>query len=126
MERHLNGVAIDEYVEPVVQHQLPERTQVQEVMCDFSKDLTTEDILRCRIRAIDQMVALCSRREVPQPEQRLPTFCQDLIKEESPAPELLNPELCPLICAKTLCPISLAKSACRTAAGRSVSSAHST
>ena len=53
MERHLNSVATDEYVEPVVQHQLLERTQVQEVMCDFSEDLTTEDIVRRRIRAID-------------------------------------------------------------------------
>ena len=53
MERHLKGVATDEYVEPVVQHQLLERTQVQEVMCNFSKDLTTEDIVKHRIRAID-------------------------------------------------------------------------
>jgi hypothetical protein len=60
MERHLKGIAIDKYVEPVVQHQLPERTQVQEVMCNFSKDLTTEDIVRRQIHAIDQMVALCS------------------------------------------------------------------
>jgi hypothetical protein len=65
MERHLKGVAIDEYVEPVVQHQLPKRTQVQEVMCDFSEDLTIEDIVKRRIHAIDRMVALCSRREVP-------------------------------------------------------------
>jgi hypothetical protein len=75
MERHLKGVATDEYVEPVVQHQLLKRTQVQEVMCDFFKDLTTEDIVRRRIRAIDRIVALCFRREVPQLKQRLPTFC---------------------------------------------------
>jgi Protein of unknown function (DUF3435) len=107
MERHLQGIATDEYVEPVVQHQLPERTQVQEVMCDFSEDLTTEDIVRRRIRAIDRMVALCSRREAPQSRQRLPTFRQDPIKEESPEPELPDPELFPLVCAKTQCPICI-------------------
>jgi hypothetical protein len=107
MERHLKGIATDEYVEPVVQHQLPERTQVQEVMCDFSEDLTTEDIVRRRIRAIDRMVALCSRREDPRPKQPLPTFCQDLIKEESPEPESLDPELFPLVCEKTQCPICI-------------------
>jgi hypothetical protein len=107
MERDLKGVATDEYVEPVVQHQLPERTQVQEVMCDFSEDLTTEDIVRRRICAIDRMVALCSRREVPQPKQRLPTFCQDPIKEESPESELPGPELFPLVRAKTQCPICI-------------------
>ena len=107
MERHLKGVATDEYVEPVVHHQLPERTQVQEVMCDFSEDLTTEDIVRRRIRAIDRMVALCSRREVPQPKQRLPTIRQDPIKEESPEPESPDSELFPLVCAKTQCPICI-------------------
>jgi hypothetical protein len=107
MERHLKGVATDEYVEPVVQQQLPERTQVQEVMCDFSEDLTTEDIVRRRIRAINRMVALCSRREVPRPKQRLPTFHQDPIKEESLGPESPDPELFPLVCAKTQCPICI-------------------
>jgi hypothetical protein len=42
--------------------------QLQEVLCDFSEDLTTEDVVRRRIRAIDLMVALCARREVPQPK----------------------------------------------------------
>jgi hypothetical protein len=75
MERHLKGVATNEYVEPVVQHQLLKRTQVQEVMCDFFKDLTTEDIVRHRIRAINRMVALCSQREVLQLKHCLPAFC---------------------------------------------------
>jgi hypothetical protein len=76
-------------------------------MCDFSEDLTTEDIVRRRICAIDRMVALCSQREVPWPKQRLPTFCQDLIKEESPEPESPDPELFPLVCQKTQCPICI-------------------
>lgn len=107
MERHLNSVATDEYIEPVVQHQLPEQIQVQEVICDFSENLTTEDIVRRRIYTIDRIVALCSRREVLQPKQRLPTFCQKPIKEESPEPELPDPELFPLVCTKTQYPICI-------------------
>jgi hypothetical protein len=118
MERHLKGIATDEYVDPVVQHQLPERTQVQEVMCDFSEDLTTEDTVRRRIRAIDRMVALCSRREVPPPKQRLPTSHQDSVKEESLGPESPDPEPFPLLCAKTQCPICIGDNrltySCRT------------
>ena|ERR1700728_426444 len=53
------------------------------------------------------MVALCSQREIPQPKQRLPTFCWDLIKEESPEPELLDPELFSLVCEKTQCLICI-------------------
>jgi len=102
MERHLKKITTEEYVEPVVQHQLPERTQLQEIMCDFSEDLTTKDIVRRRIRAVNLMVALCSRREVPRPKQRLPTSRQDPIKEESP-----DPEPFPLLCAKTQCPICI-------------------
>jgi acyl-ACP thioesterase len=41
MERHLNNIPTNEYVEPVVQHQLLERTQVQEVMCKYRKSCAT-------------------------------------------------------------------------------------
>jgi len=76
-------------------------------MCDFSEDLTTEDIVRRQICAINQIVALCSWREDPRPKQPLPTFCQDLIKEESPEPESPDPELFPLVCEKTQCLICI-------------------
>jgi uncharacterized protein YpbB len=46
MQRHLNKTATEAYVEPVVQHELPERTQLQQVLCDFRTDLSTEDIVR--------------------------------------------------------------------------------
>jgi hypothetical protein len=77
IEQYLKGVAAGRYVEPVIQYQLPEQTQVQEVICDFSEDLTIEDIVKCRICVVDQMIVLCSRRKVPQLKQCLPTFCQD-------------------------------------------------
>jgi hypothetical protein len=101
MERHVKGVVTNKYVKPVVYYQLPKQTQVQEVVYDFSKDLTTEDIVKRRICAIDQIVVLCSWHKAPQPKQRLPTIRQDPIKEELPESELPDPELFPLICAKT-------------------------
>jgi hypothetical protein len=103
MERHLNKIATDEYIEPVVQHQLCERTQLQEVLCDFSTDLTTQDIVRRRIHAVDLMVALCSRPEVQQRKRRKQLFAPTHpIKEESP-----DVEPFPLLCVKTQCPICI-------------------
>ncbi|ELR02067.1 hypothetical protein GMDG_05228 [Pseudogymnoascus destructans 20631-21] len=52
------------YVEPVVKHQLPERAQLQEIMCDLSKDLIARNIIIRRIHAINTMVALSRRQEV--------------------------------------------------------------
>ena len=40
MKRQLNKFVVEEEVEPIVEHQLEERTQLQEVLCDFSKDLS--------------------------------------------------------------------------------------
>jgi hypothetical protein len=57
-------------MEPIIHHQLPERTELQEVICHFPKDFGPEDIIRGRIRTINLMVALCSRQEVPQPKPR--------------------------------------------------------
>jgi hypothetical protein len=68
LQRQLNKVQSNEYEAPVICHQLPERTKLQEVICDLSAELSSEEIVRRRIRTIDLMVALCSQREVPQPK----------------------------------------------------------
>jgi Tfp pilus assembly protein PilO len=60
MERQLKKVVKDEYVEPIILHQLPERTQLQEVICDLSKDLTTDEFVSCRIRAINLTIHIDS------------------------------------------------------------------
>jgi hypothetical protein len=70
LQRQLNNVQTAEYVAPVVQHQLPERIRVQEVLCSFPQGLSPDDIVRRRICAIDLMVALCSCREEPLPKPR--------------------------------------------------------
>ena len=102
MERHLNNISTDEYVEPVIKHKLLERTQLQGLICDFSENLATKDIVLRRIRTIDLMVALCCRREVQRPKPRSIIVQQEPIKEESPAPEPF-----PLLCKKTQCPICI-------------------
>ncbi|OBT39661.1 hypothetical protein VE00_10675 [Pseudogymnoascus sp. WSF 3629] len=68
LQRQLNKVKTNEYEAPVICHQLPERTKLQEVICDLSTELNSEEIVRRQIRTINLMVALCSQREVPQPK----------------------------------------------------------
>ncbi|QSZ31844.1 hypothetical protein DSL72_001413 [Monilinia vaccinii-corymbosi] len=63
LKRQLKKVPTNEYVEPIVHHQLPERTRLQEVLCDLSRDLSPSDIVSRRIRAIDLMIALSYRQE---------------------------------------------------------------
>jgi hypothetical protein len=64
MKRQLDKTIVaDVYVEPVVQHQLEERTQLQRILYDFSIDLSMKDVIRRKTRAINLMVALASRQE---------------------------------------------------------------
>ncbi|KAI9729334.1 MAG: hypothetical protein M1818_008541 [Claussenomyces sp. TS43310] len=113
MERQLNQVARDDYVEPVVQHQLPERAQLQAVLCDLSKDLSPSDIVIRRIRAIDLMVALSCRQETPRPKETsketspAPPTLPTCAKEESPGADPPAPDPLPLVCKKTQCIICL-------------------
>jgi hypothetical protein len=93
------------YVEPVVKHQLPERTQLQEIMCDLSKDLNPRDIAMRRIRAIDTMVALSRRQEVQCHKSQLSKSSSASSLGESPVPkeESPVPDIFPLKCKKTQC-----------------------
>lgn len=86
----------------MVQHQLRERSWLQEVIYNFSEDLPMHDIISRWICAINLIIALCSRREDQRPKQRPSKVSQALIKEESS-----NVEPIPLVCAKTQCPICI-------------------
>jgi hypothetical protein len=96
MERQLNGTKVEKYVAPVIRHQLPERTQLQEVVCDFHNGLSVEDVVKRRIRAINLMIALGAWQEVRPRKERLITP-EDYVKEES----LADADCFPLICKKT-------------------------
>jgi len=111
LQRQLNRVETEEYVEPVIHHQLLERTQLQEVICHFPKNLSPEDVVQRRIRVIDLMVALCSRREAPKgPKPRSVSSSNASSRgddsEASPptsSESPPDPEPFPLICEKTPC-----------------------
>jgi hypothetical protein len=110
LQRQLNNVETTEYVAPVVQHQLAERTRVQEVLCSFPKGLSLEDIVRRRICAIDLMVALCSCREEPLPKPQVASSWEsfgvgDPCESKEAVLRQLSPEPAPvpLTCGKTQC-----------------------
>jgi hypothetical protein len=103
IEKQSEGLMEEEYVEPLVLHQIPERAKLAEVMCGFPKDLTLQDILTRRIYTVDLMMALCCKREIPRRYQRrvrLPR--QPLVKQESPEAEPF-----PLVCEKSQCPFCI-------------------
>jgi cell division protein ZapA (FtsZ GTPase activity inhibitor) len=102
MERQLNKSMVEEEVEPVVKHQLEERTQFQEVLRDFSKDLGPQDIVSRKVFAINLIIALASRQEFQTHKPRLAPAPQVLIKKECPAPDpFLQLYESPLVCEKT-------------------------
>jgi hypothetical protein len=49
-----------EKVKPVIEHQLAKQTQLQQVLCDFSTDLSPQDIVSRKVSAINLFVALAS------------------------------------------------------------------
>ncbi|TQW01322.1 FluG domain-containing protein [Cordyceps javanica] len=107
LERQLSGTAIEEKAEPSVEHQLPERTYLQPILCDFSTDMGFKEMTGRKIRAIDGMVRLAGCREVRRPQGVSPC---DASRESSPevaeSKLLIKPEPfedIPLLLGKTQC-----------------------
>lgn len=105
IERQLNGIKGQKYIEPVVQHQLDERTQLQHIFCDSRQDLGEQEILQRRLETIDLMTALCRRREVQCHKTRATRPRLATKAEEATQVDLIDPF--PLICQKTQCPICI-------------------
>jgi hypothetical protein len=103
LERQLKKVPTNEYVEPIVHHQLPERTRVQEVLCDLSRDLSPSKIISRRICAIDFIIALSSRQEQEFPHSNHSSRASS----ESPKDQSLYEDHFPLVCKKTQCIICI-------------------
>jgi hypothetical protein len=102
MKRQLDkSIVVNVYVELVVQYQLEERTRLQQILCDFSMDLSIKDIIGRKIRAINFIVALASRQETQKPRSSL--AYEASVKEESPRPKpsLMPVEEFPLVYKKT-------------------------
>ena len=112
LNRPLNETVVEEDAEPVIEHQLEERTRLQLVLCDLSKDLSPQALVARKVYAINLQIALASRKELMTRQRRSTPACKDPLKEESPAPapaltSALDPSLpaskFPLICEKTQC-----------------------
>jgi hypothetical protein len=116
LQRHLDKSVVEEgaedveEVEPVVEHQLEERTRLQQVLCDLSKDLSSQAIVVRKVLAINLMVALASRQEfqIRTRKSRSVPASTGLLKKESPAPEPSQPpDEFPVVCKKTQCIICI-------------------
>ena len=103
MKRQLDKTVEEEDVEPVIQHQLEERTQLQQIICDFSRDLKPQDIVSRKVLAINFMTALASRQEFQARKPRFAPASQVLIKKELDSNPFLQPHDFPLVCQKTQC-----------------------
>jgi len=104
LEGQLKKVEVDRYIEPVICHQLLERAQLQEAVCDLSIDISPSDIVSRRIRVIDLMVALSYRQEqaIQYSNQSSRTYSESSEKphvSEEPQGEAHFP----LVCKKTQC-----------------------
>ncbi|TAQ84695.1 hypothetical protein B7494_g6982 [Chlorociboria aeruginascens] len=102
LERQLNRMVVGEEAEPTIIHQLEERNQLQVILCDFNIDLDLHQNTKRKIRAINLIVSLVSRRETRQ--LRLSTPCEDSPPEDLPEEKLLpDNEQIPLVINKRQC-----------------------
>jgi hypothetical protein len=104
MARQRDHAAADEYIPPVVHHQLPERTRLQEALSDTRRDLPVQVIVERWVRVINLMVALAARQEV-QPRNRSQNSGPKVNrKRESPVPDpIINLDPLSLVLRKTQC-----------------------
>jgi hypothetical protein len=103
IEKQNSGQEEEEYIEPVVQHQIPQRTQLADLICTHVTNITPQDAVNRRIQTADLMQALCGCREVaPRYRLRVALPLPTIFKEESPEVGPLAPVF-PLVCGKTQC-----------------------
>ncbi|KAL8310445.1 hypothetical protein RB597_010330 [Gaeumannomyces tritici] len=104
IERQALGEVEEEYEEPKVELDIPERARLAEIWCDQPNNWSDDEILRHRIEAIDLMVSLCNKREtrrrdhIRQRRQIEPPIKQkspDLSPEPDSFPLLMDPNQCP-------------------------------
>lgn len=100
IERQARGEAPDEYAEPAIDIQIPERARLAKILCHQPDSWTDEEIWQRRIEAIGLMVALCDRRETVK-SQCIRRSAQAAVPTKRESPE---PDLFPLLMQKTQCP----------------------
>jgi hypothetical protein len=99
LERQLKKIPMNEYVEPIVCHQLPERIRVQEVLCNLERNISKDEVVKRRICAIDLMVALSCRQEKAVQHSNHSSRASSEFSEKQPSCE----DPFPLLCKRTQC-----------------------
>ena len=87
----------------MVQHQIPQRTQLVDLICTRITDTTLQAAVNRRIETAELLQALCGCREIASRYRlRVAQPPRALIKEESPEVGPPAPVF-PLVCGKTQC-----------------------
>ncbi|KAK3943757.1 hypothetical protein QBC46DRAFT_21328 [Diplogelasinospora grovesii] len=108
IERQARGEEEEEYAEPAIHVNIPERARLAEIFCHQPDDLTEDQIFEQKIEAVSLMVALCDKRETARRNRIreranacLPIKAEPLEIEHKPEaspdrfPLLLNAAQCP-------------------------------
>ncbi|KAH6699577.1 hypothetical protein ACHAQF_009103 [Verticillium nonalfalfae] len=100
IESQARGEEEEEYAEPAITLDIPERARLAEIWCKQPSDLNDDEIDQLRIEAIDTMVALCDKRETVKRNRIRDRAQTDIpIKQETPEPDafplLMDPAQCP-------------------------------
>lgn len=108
IERQARGEEEEEYVEPVIDVTIPERTRLAEILCHQPDNLTGDEIFQQRIEAINLMVALCDKRETVKRDriQQRARACLPIRIEplEARTESLPSPDRFPLLMHASQCP----------------------
>jgi hypothetical protein len=90
-----------EFIEPVVEYQILQRSQLADFICTRVKDITLQGAVNWRIQTADLMKELCGCREVAlRYRLRIAPSLVTFFKEKSPKlPSLAF--IFPLVCGKT-------------------------
>lgn len=106
IEKQLNGLTdpADEYIEPILQHQFKERSQLESLLCQTAEDFSPKESLQRRFDVIYNMTWLCHLQEVRhRRRKRMHTAAKKVEGEE----EVIDPNPFPLICKPTQCPFCI-------------------
>ena len=103
IERQNSGQEEEEYVELVVQYQIPQRALLAKLICTRVINITPQDAVYRRIETANLMQTLCSYREIASRYRlRVALPLPTIFKEDSPEVGPLTPVF-PLVCGKTQC-----------------------
>ncbi len=107
IERHNSGQQEEEYIELMVELQIPQTKQIADLICPRITDIAPQNAVKRRIQVAELMLALCKCCEVPSRYHlRVGIPLPSIFKEESPELGPLDPFF-PLKCSKKQCPFCI-------------------